>query len=481
MLDQSLRHAALLFCLGVVFAHTPVFPPDAAWAQDGDDDDDGGGGDDDDGGGGGGSDDDDDDGGGDDGGDDDDDDGGGSGASSSGGSDDDAERSTAKSPRDEPRRKPVIAARPIELPTFAPGEIVTLALNDADLAILLARGYRILEERAVPEIGIVSRRLAVPEGSTLEQARTEVRGLASGTDADFNHYYRTEQSPEPEICEGGHCAALQQIGWNNPGALTTACTAEVTIGVVDTGINPDHEALAKAQLDVHRITPEGLDPSRAIHGTAVISLLVGDPDSRSPGLLPDSRVIAVDAFYRSGGDERADVFSLTAGMDYLADNNVRVINMSLAGPPNSVLERATATLVARGIIIVAAVGNAGPKADPAYPAAYPGVVGVTAVDGLGRVYRRAGQGEHVDLAAPGVEVWTAASVKGAKPKTGTSFAAPFVTAAVASLLAAEPGLTADEVAARLAASALDLGTAGRDPVFGNGVVQAARICRSTTG
>jgi subtilisin family serine protease len=461
MLNLPLRHLALLICLGIALAHTPVFLPDAAWAQDGDDDDDDDGGDDDD-------DDDDDDGG--------DDDGGGSRSD-----DDDGARPNAEGPREEPRRRHVIGQAPVALPTFAPGEIVTLALSEADLAILLARGYRVLEERAVPEIGIVSRRLGIPAGSTPEDARSEVRSLASGPDADFNHYYRTEQSPEPETCQGGHCAALEQIGWESLTASTAACTAEVTIGVVDTGINPDHEALAKAELEVHRITPEGLDPSRAIHGTAVISLLVGDPDSRSPGLLPDAKVIAVDAFHKAGGDERADVFTLTAGMDYLADNNVRVINMSLAGPPNSVLERATAALVARGIIIVAAVGNGGPKAEPAYPAAYPGVVGVTAVDGRGEVYRRAGQGEHVDLAAPGVEVWTAASIRGARPKTGTSFAAPFVTAAVASLLAAEPGLTADEVAARLATSALDLGDAGRDPVFGHGVVQAARSCRSKSG
>lgn len=455
MLDVKLRPFALLIWLGLALAAAPVLLPDAAWAQDDDD----GGGDDD-------------------GGDDDDDDRGGGAGGGSGGSDrdDDADRPAARNTREEPRRQRVVAPRPVELPVFAPGEIVTLALSDADLATLLARGYRVLEERAVPEIGIVSRRLAIPDELALEAARTEVRALASGADADFNHYYRNEQSPEPEICEGGHCAALQQIGWTGPDTATV-CIAEVTIGVVDAGINPDHEAFAKAQLDVHRIAPDGLDPSRAIHGTAVISLLVGDPDSRSPGLLPEARVIAVDAFHRTRGDERADVFSLTAGMDYLADNNARVINMSLAGPPNSVLERATATLVARGIVMVAAVGNAGPKADPAYPAAYPGVLGVTAVDNRGAVYRRAGQGAHVDLAAPGVEVWTAASVRGARPKTGTSFAAPFVTAAVASLLAAEPGLTADEVAARLAAAALDLGDAGRDPVFGHGVVQATRSCR----
>jgi minor extracellular protease Epr len=467
MQNTGLKLLSLLFCLGFASGFIPGLQVDVAWAQDGDDDDGGG-----------------DDGGGDDGGDDDDggnDDDGGS-RTGGGGSDDDigagATSGNAGSGPSRPRRA---AQAPVDLPTFVAGEIVTLALTDPDLAILLARGYRVLEERSVPEIGIVSRRLAVPEGTTLEQARTEVRGLASGADADFNHYYRTEEASAPESCAGGHCAALRQIGWDSPAVSTVACTAEIVIGVVDTGINADHEALAKARLDIHRLTPDGLDPSRAIHGTAVVSLLVGDPDSRSPGLLPHSNVIAVDAFHNSGGDERADVFTLTAGMDYLADKDIRVINMSLAGPSNSVLERATASLVARGVIIVAAVGNGGPKAEPAYPAAYPGVIGVTAIDGKGEVYRRAGQGEHVDLAAPGVDVWTAASVKGARPKTGTSFAAPFVTAAVASLLAAEPGLSAAEIATRLAGAALDLGETGRDSVFGNGLVQAARNCRSGAG
>jgi minor extracellular protease Epr len=459
------RLVALMLCLGMVTLAPAMWHQDASLAQDGDDDDGGDNDDDDDDGGGAGT-------------------GGSVGAGTNGDDDstgggrvdddDRPSRTTGQKPRRAPASQP-----PRELSRFAPGEIVTLALTDADLTTLLGQGFRVLEERPVPEIGIVARRLAIPEGSTLEAARDQVRALASGGDADFNHYYRTEESSsptvEPAACKGEHCATLEQIGWQAP-IPSAACTTSVVIGVIDTGINPDHAAFAAARLDVHRLAPDSLDPSRAIHGTAVLSLLIGSPDSRSPGLLPDAQVVAVDAFHTEDGDERADVYTLATGMDFLADRGVRVINMSLAGPPNSVLEAATAALVERGVIVVAAVGNGGPKADPSYPAAYSGVIAVTAVDATDTVYRRAGQGPHVDLAAPGVEVWTAASVSGAKPKTGTSFAAPFVTAAAAAALELKPDLDAATLIAELAAATRDLGDPGRDDVYGFGLIQARWPC-----
>ncbi len=456
-----LRPFLMLSCLLLIAGQVDrgLFSP--ALAQDSDDD--GGGGDDYDGGGGGG---------------DDDDDGGGGGTAGGG---DDADDSRPKvrddgSPRTTRQPRPAApVAVAVERPRFAPGELVTLSLSEADLAVLLARGYSVLEERPVPEIGAVSRRLAVPKGVSLDDARAEVRALASGQDADFNHYYRSEEATGAILCEGPHCASFQVIGWE--GATTRSCGADMAVGVIDTGINPDHPTFAASRLEHHKLSPGELDPSRAVHGTAVTALLIGDPQSRSPGLLPGARVVAVDAFHSEGGDERADVFTLVAAMDLLADEGIRVMNMSLAGPPNTVLEQAVKSLIARDFILIAATGNAGPSADPAYPAAYPDVVAVTAVDRNGDVYRRAGRGEHVDLAAPGVEIWTAASVKGARPKTGTSFAAPFVSAAAAALLAADPQMSAKDLIARLTSSAKDLGDPGFDEVYGHGLVQAGPSCK----
>jgi subtilisin family serine protease len=133
-------------------------------------------------------------------------------------------------------------------------------------------------------------------------------------------------------------------------------------------------------------------------------------------------------------------------------------------------------MIARGAILVAAVGNAGPRAKPLYPAGYDGVIAVTAVDKGRNAYRRANQGEHVDIAAPGVNVWTAASISGARPKSGTSFAAPFVSAAAAVLLAQRPDLTPVQMAEALSQLAQDIGSPGKDRIFGWGLLDARRLC-----
>jgi subtilisin family serine protease len=206
-------------------------------------------------------------------------------------------------------------------------------------------------------------------------------------------------------------------------------------------------------------------------------LLVGNPDSRSPGLLPGLPLIAVDAFQKEAGDERADVFTLVRALDHLSRSGAEVINLSLAGPPNDVLEATLAQLEEqRGIVIVAAAGNGGPSAPPAYPAAYESVIAVTAVDRTGRAYRRAGRGDYVELAAQGVDVWTAASVKGARWKTGTSFAAPYVTAAAALWRQTHPEFTPAEIRAAMAQDARDLGSEGRDAIFGYGILDLGQAC-----
>jgi subtilisin family serine protease len=352
---------------------------------------------------------------------------------------------------------------------------VALALDAADLATLAAQGYAVIEELAVPGLDATPRRLRIPAGTTLADARAAVRALPTGQDADFNHFYRSEGFPED--CEALECPARRMIDWPEPADRASGCGGDVPIGMIDTGINESHDAFEGADIEVLRLSPEDFTPSRALHGTAIAALLVGEPATRSPGLVPSARLIAVDAFYRRGSDERADVFTLVEALGLLAERGVGVINLSLAGPANTVLEEVVARLKGeRDIVLVAAVGNDGPRAEPAYPAAYAEVIAVTAVDRDRVVYRRAIRGEHVDLAAPGVAVWTAASISGARWKTGTSYAVPFVTAAAAILREARPELTAPEIGPELARLATDIGDPGPDPVYGAGLLGLGTLC-----
>ncbi|MCV3271305.1 S8 family serine peptidase [Roseobacter sinensis] len=367
------------------------------------------------------------------------------------------------------------------LPERAADEIVVLDLSEADLATLTGLGYEVLREAQIATLGSTVRRLRVPPGTALEAALDQIQQLPTGQSADFNHFYRANEGIVG-ACEGLHCASFDLVGLRPSGATAAGC-GQITarIGLIDTGINPDHEAFDGGRLSVLAFDGGDEEASGAQHGTAVAAILIGSRAGRAHGLLPEAELVAVDAFYRAGRDERSDVFSLVQAMDQLAVAEVRVINMSLAGPHNVLLEQMVMRLHEAQILIVSAAGNEGPRADPVFPGGYAPVLTVTAVDASGRVYRRAGRGPHLDLAAPGVEVWTAASIRGVRSKTGTSFAAPFATAAAAMLISSRPELTVAEVKSFLKTTALDLGDEGPDEVFGSGLVQFAPICSGPSG
>jgi subtilisin family serine protease len=152
----------------------------------------------------------------------------------------------------------------------------------------------------------------------------------------------------------------------------------------------------------------------------------------------------------------------------LAQEGVRVVNMSLAGPPNRLLARAVAAATAQGKVIVAAAGNDGPFGPVRYPAAYDEAIGVTAVARDKGIFRFANQGPHIDYAALGVDVPTALRDGGFGPASGTSLAAPVISAFIACELARHGEL--HRAMAALDVRVLDLGVPGRDPVFGSGLL-----------
>lgn len=441
--------------------------------------------------------DDDDDGGDDDGGggdDDDDDDDGGRGASRSSRSS--SSRDGSVNTRDgsggrtlldifrrrsaPPARRSVVRRAQVPVPpppAHASDEIVGLGLTPSQLDQLSASGFDVLEQNTMAAFNTEAVKLRIPSGLTLEAAQQQIDSLAPGAAIDFNHYYRPEQYAD-RPCATTDCLARTVIGWPTLQERPSSCASGVRMGLVDTAINPDHSVFEGGNIEIIQLAgSDDLPESGRQHGTAVAALLIGSPASRTPGLVPGGKLIAVNAFYRAKHkDDRTDVYGLVRALDLLAERQVDVINLSLAGPENLLLQQAVKKVAERGIIMVAAAGNEGPESDPVYPAAYEEVVAVTAIDRRKRPYRRAGRGQHIDFAAPGVEVWTAASIRGARPKTGTSFAAPFVTAAAVLMKGANPELTPEHIRKTLIQRAEDLGEPGKDPVFGHGLLDARAIC-----
>jgi subtilisin family serine protease len=202
------------------------------------------------------------------------------------------------------------------------------------------------------------------------------------------------------------------------------------------------------------------------HGTAVASLIVGQQDF---GLLPRADLYASEIFgVDSDGMPLASATSFAAALNWLLVSKVAIVNVGLSGPPDRLMEIAVARAMERGMHLVAAVGNDGMADSPRYPAAYPGVIGVTAVDARGDALPRANRGASVMLAAPGVDLWIPGQPGNVDLlATGTSFAAPYVTAILA-MDGNDPQAMLDR--------ARDLGVPGPDPVFGRGMVQAPQAC-----
>lgn len=380
-----------------------------------------------------------------------------------GGDDDDDDDDDRPRRRAAPQRP--AAPRPKARPVVP--EIVVAGIAPAAIDALVAAGYGVADRAPFALLGGEVARLRLPRGVSIEAARRRIAELAPDAAADLNHLYR----PSEFACTSAGCTGFAAIAWPS-----RRCGAVPSIGMVDTPLARDHPAFADATIESVSVLGSGRNAAAPAHGTAIAALFVGNPESRTPGLVPDARLVAVSAFHRDQSGDAADAFALVRALDVLAERKVQVANLSFAGPANAALERAVWATLDRGIAIVASAGNGGAGGKPVYPGAYPDVIAVTAVDAGHELYRQAGRGEHVDFAAPGVRLWTAAAQSGGRFRSGTSYATPFVSAALAVRRAETPDRPLPDLVSDFAARALDLGQPGRDPLFGHGLVQAGDIC-----
>jgi subtilisin family serine protease len=315
------------------------------------------------------------------------------------------------------------------------GIILLVDPDEASLTAAQRLGYRAGAAQTLGSLGLSTIELDVPDKTSLSSALKALRKALPGKTltADPIHF----QSAETAIGAAGPIRAPMP-------AIATP------VGLIDGGVIPS--MAMRAQQGFASGAPAPSD-----HGTAIASLL------RDAGVR---NIVAADVYGRdpAGGGALA----IARALDWMVGQKVLVVSISLVGPRNPLLERAIAAASARGTILVAAVGNDGPAAPPAYPASYPAVLAVTGVDARDRAMIEAGRSLHLDYAAPGAGIFALNARGEDKRVRGTSFAAPLVAARAAAAIGGGAN-----VRAALDKEARDLGKKGADSVFGRGLLCGA--------
>jgi subtilisin family serine protease len=346
----------------------------------------------------------------------------------------------------------------------AEGQIWVILLPTEHVERIQSWGFNIRQQRTLTGLDRVLLRVDAPEDRDIAQAALDLALDAPGTTVDFNHVY----TPGADDAENRSARTVASAPLAKAAATATP---SLTIGIIDSSVATAHAAFDGAEI-VQQDFVSFAAPRPLEHGTAVASILVGKGGVLSAA-PHRARLHAATVFFTDGaGNPAATTESLVAALAWHAAEGVDVVNMSLAGPPNRVLETAITAASERGVLIVAAVGNNGPAGEPLYPAAYAPVVGVTAVDSGHRIYRYANRGRHVSFAAPGVRIKVADSGGGYATESGTSMAAPYAAAIIAQAVAKQEAPSNGSVLATLKATALDLGAKDFDDVFGYGLIAA---------
>jgi minor extracellular protease Epr len=313
------------------------------------------------------------------------------------------------------------------------GEVIGVDISPAAIEAARNAGFTVTSTESIEGLGIGTVTLATPQGMTLARALKKIRSIAPGDwSANQLHF------------ESG-TAAMQVTGV----AANRGSASHARIGIIDGGV-AEHSTLTGA------IEQRGFArgaPVASAHGTAIASLIVGQGAIK--GVLPGSPLLVADVYGRdpAGGNALA----IARALGWMSARGIPVVSVSLVGPANPLLAKVIAAARAKGVSIVAAVGNDGPAAPPAYPASYSGVIAVTGVDGRDRALIEAGRAMHLDYAAPGADMLGAKTGGGTMRLRGTSYAAPLVAARLAA-------------GASLEREAIDLGKPGPDKIYGRGLV-----------
>ncbi|PZV37645.1 S8 family serine peptidase [Mesorhizobium kowhaii] len=337
---------------------------------------------------------------------------------------------------------------------FVPDEVLVTVDGDAGAVQQIAAsfGLQVRSQRQSRLLGTTLVRFGIPNDRPVGVVLAQLAADGRTQRREPNHVYSLQQA-----------ASIVNYAFERIALDSKQASGEnVRIAVIDTGIDDSNPALSGVIAGQFDAMPD-VPIEKRDHGTSVDGLIAGV--GALEGMAPGARIYHARAF--EGGKSTMDV--ILSALDWAASQDVRIINMSFVGPKNDLLGVACRNARALGIVLVAAAGNNGPKAPYGYPAAFDGVIAVTATDARDGLMPQANRGAYVFISAPGVEM-VAPSGAGSDVVTGTSFAAAIVTGAIANLIHAAPDRSADGIEKALAATARDLGPKGRDNDFGYGLL-----------
>src|SRR3984957_2214748 len=300
-------------------------------------------------------------------------------------------------------------------------------------------------------------------------AETVSRELAADANVrsvqpNFRYVLQDQKAALTEGDPGQYAVAELRL----PEAHKLADGANVTIAVIDSGIDTKHPELADSIAD--SFDALGSKEGPHVHGTGVAGAIVAH--ARLTGSAPAARILAIRAFGKASSGAESTSFVILKGLDYAAAHGAQIVNMSFAGPKDALVERGIAALAGKGIVMVAAAGNAGAKSPPLYPAANANVIAISATDAQDRLFTASNRGGFIAVAAPGVDLFLPAPDEKYQITSGTSFSAAYVSGLAGLMLERDPALKPEQLRAILMKTARDLGSPGRDDLFGAGEADA---------
>ena len=359
--------------------------------------------------------------------------------------------------------------------TFVPNEVVTAFAQgtppQAINAVALRYGLTQLETQNFALIGVTLYRWRIGPRATVPNLVRVLGNERSVASVQPNFLFTlqedTAKAPAGALGNGAQYV-LDKLQVGQAQQIATGKT--VRVAVIDSRIDPKladlDGSIAKSFNAV-----AGSDKPHP-HGTSIAGAIVSH--GRLTGIAPGAELFAVTAFDDSPGVAKGTSFAIYKGLQWAADNAVRVVNMSFAGPADPLLQKMLTAAYDKGMVLIAAAGNAGPQSPPLYPAADPDVIAVTATDKDDKLFPGANRGRYIAVAAPGVEIIALAPDDKIQFSTGTSIAAAHVSGIAALLLEHDPSLKPSDIRAALIATVKQIGQPKPDSDFGAGLVSAYR-------